>query len=62
MNTFDAYGVSVSFNTNATNCDAAFNELFHLLEKVGVEITTSCCEVVLSNSGGEEIESFVNFD
>lgn len=62
MNIFDAYGVSVSFNTSATNCDAAFNELYHLLKKVGVEITLSCSEVALINSEGEEIESFANFD
>lgn len=62
MNTYDAYNVGISFQTSATNCDAAFNELYHLLKKVGVEITLSCSEVALLNSEGEEIESFANFD
>ena len=38
MNTYDAYNVGISFQTDARNCVEAWDELVGKLNEIGVEI------------------------
>lgn len=53
MNTYDAYNVGISFQTDATNCVDAWNELVNLLDTVGVEIIFGDEEELTDENGNE---------
>lgn len=55
MNTYDAYNVGISFQTDATNCVDAWNDLVNLLDTVGVEIIFGD-EEELTDENGNEIQ------
>lgn len=55
MNTYDAYNVGISFQTDATNCEDAWNELVNLLNSLGVEIIFGN-EEELTDENGNEIQ------
>lgn len=55
MNTYNAYNVGISFQTNKTSCEDAWDELVNLLDTVGVEIVFGD-EEELTDENGNEIQ------